>query len=85
MLNQIKGLLRGDDAADGVAAREHNAAMIHHCVGRRCVGRHCMLQIFGRGLWQEKTLYKRATAGGAPVGFGFSAEHGAALAADTFH
>jgi len=30
-------LARGDDAADGVAARQHDAAMIHCCRG--CIGR----------------------------------------------
>ncbi len=74
VLNRIEGLLRGDNAADGVAARQHDSTMIH-CVGR----------IVGRGLWQDGTLDKSAAAGWAPVGLGFGAEHSMALAANTFH
>lgn len=66
-----------DDATDGVAARQHNSAMIHNC--------HRMERILGGALCQSWALSQGATAGRAPVGLGFGAENGVALRADAFH
>jgi len=51
-------LLRGDDAADGVAARQDDAAMIH-CLGRILRG------VVG----QRGTLDEGPAASWTPVGF----------------
>lgn len=67
--------MRRDDAANGMTARQHETAMIQHCVH----------QTFGRALWLRGPVDQRATAGGAPVGFGFRRENGVAMAADAFH
>ena len=65
--------LRRDDAAQRMAARQHDAAMIHfhHCVG----------QSFG----QSFSLNQRAAAGRAPVGLRGIGQNGMALAADSLH
>ena len=65
------GLLRGDDAAHGVTARKHDAAMIQHCVQRS----------FG----DARTGYDGPSTGRAPICFGVHGEHSMALSADAFH
>ena len=65
--------LRRDDAAQRMAARQDDAAMIHfhHCVGLP----------FGRSI----SLNQRAAAGRAPVGLRGLGQHGMALAAGSLH
>ena len=68
-------LLRSDDAAQGVAPRQHDAAMIDF---RRWGGR------FGGG--REGSAFDEGSAARwAPVGFGIGSEHGVAMAAEAFH
>ena len=73
--NQRDDLLRGNDAANGVTARELNTTVVDP--GRRDVlRREC-----GNGGAQKEG----AAAGRAPVGFEFELEHGMAMRADSFH
>ena len=70
-----RNLLRGDDAAQSVTAREHDAAMVN--LGCWAHG----LRIGGDGF----ALQQGATAGRAPVGLGLGGENGMAMAANSFH
>ena len=67
--------MRGDDAAEGVAAGQDNAAVVDFNGGS--TGR-----VESR---QERAFNQRATAGRAPVRFGVFVEHGMTLAADSLH
>lgn len=68
--------MRSDDAADGMTARENDAAMIHHCVGPNYGGQ--ILRDFG-------ALHDCAPTGRAPVCFCIRREHGVTVTADTLH
>jgi len=65
--------LRRDDAANGVATRQDDAAVIHLGLGLLGVG------------GQLGAFDQCASAGGAPVGLGVRCKHGVAVAADAFH
>ena len=67
--------MRGDDAAEGVAAGQDNAAVVDFNGGS--TGR-----VESR---QERAFNQRATAGRTPVRFGVFVEDGMALAADSLH
>ncbi|UWZ83299.1 hypothetical protein [Occallatibacter riparius] len=68
-------LLRRDDAAEGVPAREHDAAVINLRLGCWCA--------------LERRVYRSVrqgtAAGWAPVGLVVSSENGVALGADALH
>jgi len=60
-----------DDAAEGVAAGEKNAAVVDLSGG------------LGGG--ESGAINQCAAAGGTPVGLGFGSEDGVAMAADSLH
>lgn len=70
-----QALLRGDDATQGVTARQHDAAMIDF---RRRGGAF-------NGGGKDGACDKGSAAGGAPVGFGVGCKHSVAMAAEAFH
>ena len=67
--------LGGDDAAEGVTARENNASVID--LGRRDSGN----LRFGQG----GALSQGSAAGRAPIGFLVNCEDGVAMGADALH
>ena len=75
MVNYPIPLLRSDDAAQGVTARQQDAAMID--LRRRGGG-------VDRGRSAGEVDDGSAT-GGAPVGFDLGGNDGVAMAADAFH
>ncbi len=66
-------LLRGDDAADRVTARENDSATINFV--RRLL----------RGLGEFSAGDERTPARGAPIGVDSLPQNGPALCADAFH
>jgi hypothetical protein len=68
-------LLRGDDSPDRMTAGQKDAAVVDLAGGCR------MRRRFG----QFRTIDKRASACGAPVGFCARSEDRVALTADPFH
>ena len=71
---RVESLLRCDDAAHGVAARQNDAAMIHFC-GRALM--RCRGEFF--------SFNQRATACGTPVGLRLRRQYRPAMGTDSLH